>query len=164
MELVIARKRTKIVLSSIIEKSILLVFSKVDFSTTVEMTKRSSFCVSTILTIIVLISINPIKHIHAQNSQSTNYYGDYLGKKLPGLIAEEFDSGQLTGDKQSFNFSFSPDGSELFFSYYHKLTEERPYPEYEIKYMKRVDNVWHGPETAFFSGTNSDVDITFSPL
>jgi Tol biopolymer transport system component len=66
------------------------------------------------------------------------------------------------GDKFSFNVSFSPDGNELFFSYY-KGTKENPHPEYEIKYFKQVDGRWYGPETAFFSGKYSDVDVTFSP-
>ncbi len=29
--------------------------------------------------------------------------------------------------------------------------------------MKRTNNIWSGPETAFFSGKYSDCDITFSP-
>ncbi len=88
--------------------------------------------------------------------------GDYLGKKPPGLIPQKFDTGQLTGDSHSFNYSFSPDGNELFFSHY-KGTKEKPEPEYEIKYMKRINNIWYGPETAFFSGKYSDCDITYSP-
>ena len=88
--------------------------------------------------------------------------GSYLGQKPPGLKAKKFNNGVLVGDKFSFNVSFSPDLKELFFSYY-KATEERPHPEYEIKTFKQVDGIWHGPETASFSGTYSDVDITFSP-
>jgi dipeptidyl aminopeptidase/acylaminoacyl peptidase len=92
----------------------------------------------------------------------TEYRGKYLGQKPPGLKAEKFNKGVLVGDKFSFNVSFSPDGNELFFSYY-KSTEEQPHPEYEIKTFKQVNNIWYGPETAFFSGTYSDVDVTFSP-
>ena len=94
------------------------------------------------------------------NAQNT-FEGDYLGKKLPGLTRELFDQGEV-GGKMAFNFSFSPDGQELFFSY-RKGTEENPYPWYEIKYMKQIDGVWSKAKTAFFSGKNSDVDITFSP-
>jgi len=114
------------------------------------------------LTASVLMSAIIFQNINAQDSQTKNYSGDYLGKKPPGLIAEEFDSGQLTGDINSFNFSFSPDGNELFFSC-NKGTEENPHAGYEIKYMKRIKNVWSATETAFFSGTYSDVDIIFSP-
>ena len=88
--------------------------------------------------------------------------GPYLGQKPPGHKAIKFNDGVLVGDKHSFNVSFSPDDRELFFSYY-KGTPERPHPEYEIKYFKRVNDDWFGPETAFFSGKYSDVDITFSP-
>lgn len=100
--------------------------------------------------------------LHAQDKQTEIFKGDYLGKRPPGIIAEEFDSGRITGDMKSFNFSFSPDGDELFFSY-NKSTEENPHAGYEIKNMKRTDNIWSAPETAFFSGKHSDVDITFSP-
>ena len=97
-------------------------------------------------------------HCQAQET----YKGDYLGKTPPGVIAKEFDSGQITGDLKSFNFSFTPDGNELYFSYI-KATEEKPYPRYEIKCMKRINNVWTTPKTAFFSGTYNDVDVTISP-
>ena len=110
----------------------------------------------------MLMCLSLINNLYAQDMQATAFKGDYLGKKPPGVIAEEFDSGQITGDMNSFNFSFSPDGTELFFSYI-KSTEDNPDAGYEIKYMKRTDNIWSAPETAFFSGTYSDVDITFSP-
>ncbi|WP_073176536.1 TolB family protein [Flagellimonas flava] len=91
---------------------------------------------------------------------------DYLGQKPPGLRAELFHSGRLVehpkGEKRSFNLAFSPDGKELFFSYY-KATEEEPDPTYEIKTFKRINDKWVGPKTASFSGKYSDVDINFSP-
>jgi tetratricopeptide (TPR) repeat protein len=97
------------------------------------------------------------------NSRNTSEYkGEYLGQKPPGLQAVQFNNGVLVGDKRSFNVSFSPDGDKLFFSY-NKSTPERRHPEYEIKYFKQVDGMWHGPEVAFFSGQYSDVDVTFSP-
>jgi Tol biopolymer transport system component len=88
--------------------------------------------------------------------------GDYLGQEPPGTTAVKFNGGVLVGDRNSFNVSFSPDGQELFFSHYIG-TPERPEPEYEVRHYKRVGEVWHGPEVAFFSGTYSDVDVTFSP-
>lgn len=92
----------------------------------------------------------------------TIFQGDYLGKTPPGLKPEIFDSGKITGDMNLFNISFSPDGKELFFSYHHSA-QNHPGPTYEIRHFKRVDNIWHGPKIAFFSGTHSDVDITFFP-
>ena len=90
----------------------------------------------------------------------------YLGQTPPGLTAKLFYSGDFVknvkGEKRSFNVAFSPDGTEMFFSYY-KGTEEKPHPEYEIKTFKLINNEWVGPKTASFSGTYSDVDINFSP-
>lgn len=99
---------------------------------------------------------------NAGDVQWPSLKGPFLGKKTPGEIPQIFDSGKLTGDLRLFNLSFSPDGSELFFSYY-KGTEKKPEPGYEIRHMQRVHNIWQPPETAFFSGTFSDCDITFSP-
>jgi tetratricopeptide (TPR) repeat protein len=97
------------------------------------------------------------------NSKSpSEYKGEYLGQKPPGLNAEKFNHGVLVGDKRSFNVSFTPDGKELFFSY-NKSTPLRRHPEYEIRYFQQVDDIWHGPEVAFFSGKYSDVDVTISP-
>ncbi len=113
---------------------------------------------------VLALLVNPLSFNTSQAAESevTTFTGDYLGKKLPGLIAEEFDSGQITGDTKSFNFSFSPDGNELFFSY-SKTVEDQPDVVYEIRQMKRINNVWSAPQTAPFSGVHSDVDITFSP-
>jgi len=114
------------------------------------------------LVLLHITMVGMVGTLYAQDQTSGVIKGDYLGKKPPGKIAKEFDSGQITGDKKSFNFSFSPDGNELFFSY-NKSTEEYPNAGYEIKYMKSTNNNRSAPETAFFSGTYSDVDITFSP-
>ncbi len=92
--------------------------------------------------------------------------GDYFGEEPPGLEARIFAGGELTpdplGEKNSFNLAFSPDGQEMFFSYY-KGTEEHPEPAYEIKTFKKRGDRWVGPTTAAFAGEYSDVDITFSP-
>ncbi|RDY61720.1 TolB family protein [Flagellimonas nanhaiensis] len=90
----------------------------------------------------------------------------YFGQEPPGLKAELFHGGALVkhpnGEKRSFNISFSPDGKEMFFSYY-KATQEKPNPTYEIKTFKLVDNECIGPKTAAFSGYHSDVDINYTP-
>ncbi len=114
------------------------------------------------LVLALLINSISFNTQQATESEIVIFSGDYLGKKLPGLTAEEFDSGQITGDTKSFNFSFSPDGNELFFSY-NKSDKIHPDAGYEIKQMKRINNVWSTPQTAPFSGIHSDVDITFSP-
>lgn len=93
--------------------------------------------------------------------------GPYLDQTPPiGRTARPFHGGKLVehpaGEKRSFNLAFSPDGKELFFSYF-KGTEEVPHPEYEIKTFKKESGVWRGPSTADFSGQFSDVDINFSP-
>ena len=108
-----------------------------------------------------LITLASVFHTSAQNDKV-----DYFGQKPPGLKAELFNGGVLTenpkGEKRSFNVAFSPDGKEMFFSYY-KATEEKPVPTYEIKTFRLINGKWIGPETASFSGQYSDVDINFSP-
>ncbi|MCP4897682.1 MAG: hypothetical protein GY906_11980 [bacterium] len=98
----------------------------------------------------------------AQTQESPRLKGEYFGQEPPGEIAVKFNNGVLVGDRYSFNISFSPDGQEMFFSYY-KSRPENPKPAYEIKTYTQVSGVWEGPVTAFFSGVYSDVDITFSP-
>lgn len=87
--------------------------------------------------------------------------GEYLGQQPPGRTAVRFDPG-IFDHKRHFNLSFSSGGTELFLSFY-KSTAEHPHPEYEIQRLRKIDGVWHGPEVADFSGTYSDVDVTFSP-
>ncbi len=62
---------------------------------------------------------------YSEDKKVLKFVGDYLGKVIPGLIPQKFDTGQLTGDSHSFNFSFSPDGNELFFSYYRGPNEKK---------------------------------------
>lgn len=115
-----------------------------------------------------VISLLLIIFTSSFKSAQTNIDPDelYLGETPPGNEAELFRDGFLVehplGHKRSFNLAFSPMGDELFFSYY-KGTEEKPHPEYEIKTFKFIDGKWGGPTTAPFSGTYSDVDISFSP-
>jgi len=90
------------------------------------------------------------------------FVGDYLGRTPPGLVAEVFDEGELTGDTRLFNIAFSPANDEFFFSY-NKGTPEGTGPDYEIRHMTRVGDEWSEPETAWFSGIYSDCDLTFSP-
>ncbi len=108
-----------------------------------------------------LALITALCSLHSQ--EKTN---NYLGQKPPGLKAELFSDGELVihpkGERRSFNVSFSPDGKEMFFSYY-KATKEKPEPTYEIKTFKQINDEWIGPKTASFSGKYSDVDINFSP-
>lgn len=68
----------------------------------------------TFLTILLVQIVGYSQVETSQDSICSIFKGQYLGKEPPGLIAKEFDSGQLT-DMKSFNFSFSPDGKELFF-------------------------------------------------
>ncbi len=108
------------------------------------------------------IILNQSNNLYSQTDNSLKY----LGQKPPGLTAELFYGGDFVntekGKKRCFNVAFSPDGKEMFFSYY-KGTEKKPHPEYEIKTFKLVNNTWTGPETASFSGKFSDCDINFSP-
>lgn len=125
------------------------------------MKKRSKKCV---LLFTIMASLSFLSQSGDLYSRSHNL--KYLGETPPGLTAKRFRGGVLVphkkGEKRSFNVAFSPDGKEMFFSYY-KGTRSKPHPEYEIKTFKLIDNVWIGPKTASFSGRFSDVDINFSP-
>jgi Tol biopolymer transport system component len=122
--------------------------------------KKMGHCFFTI--IVMFGACNHANTLLCQSEAVPQFKGRYLGQEPPGRTASKFNEGVLVGDKRSFNVSFSPDGNELFFSY-NKATPERRHPTYEIKRFERAGDVWHGPETAFFSGTHSDVDVTFSP-
>lgn len=90
----------------------------------------------------------------------------FAGQKVPDTTARKLELHKFFDDEEnrrrSFNLAFSPDGTELFFSYI-KRTEENPEPAYEIKTMKFIDGEWTYPETAHFSGKYSDVDVYYSP-
>jgi len=109
---------------------------------------------------ILLISVSLISALSQAKIEK------YLGQIPPGDTAKQFNAGDYfeneNNRKRSFNFAFSPDGKEVFFSYY-KGTKEKPEPEYEIKTFKFVNNKWTEPKTASFSGKFWDVDINFSP-
>ena len=124
---------------------------KIEFSKT----PIVKFCIFFVLVFILNFSL-------FNNTKKIEFKGAYLGKTPPGLIPRKFDSGQLSGDLRVFDFSFSPDGNEFFFCQ-NIRTKEKPYPAHVIRHMKRVNNIWEGPETAFFSGKFDDFDHTFSP-
>jgi len=90
----------------------------------------------------------------------------FLGKPPSGSNAIKLNISKFFNDednlRRSFNFSFSPDGKELFFSYI-KRTKEQPDPAYEVKSMKYIDGEWSWLQTAHFSGIYSDVDVYFHP-
>jgi len=112
----------------------------------------------TALSILILLLVQCSVYSQEKNN--------YLGQITPDLTAKLFFDGDFVknenGENRSFNIAFSPDGKEMFFSYY-KGTKEKPHPEYEIKTFKFTNNKWIGPKTASFSGIFSDVDINFSP-
>lgn len=74
----------------------------------------------------------------SQSENALKFKGKYLGQKKSGIKAVKFNEGMLTGDKNSFNVSLSPDMKELFFPH-NRGNSERPYPEYEIRHFKQVD-------------------------
>jgi Tol biopolymer transport system component len=125
-----------------------------------------NYCVLSTIIFTIFCFLNENSNIYSQSKNTSEFKGEYFGQSPPERTAKLFCGGELVehenGEKRSFNVAFSPDGKELFFSYY-KGTKEQPHPEYEIKTFKMIDNVWIGPQTASFSGQFSDVDINFSP-
>lgn len=90
---------------------------------------------------------------------------EYYGQNAPGCKAKELLINDFFKEednrKRSFNFAFSPDGKELFFSFVKERTPEGTF--YEIKTSKFIENKWTKPVTASFSGKYWDVDINYSP-
>lgn len=90
----------------------------------------------------------------------------YLGQTPPGNEPVLLDLSKYLSEeeilKKTFNFSFSPDGEELFFSYVVNRSKENG-TLYTIKHMRFDGNKWNAPETASFAGDFWNVDINFSP-
>jgi len=112
-------------------------------------------------TLIVIILIQSF--LLAQNNDEL-----YLGQIPPKNIAIPFHLGDFLdteyNSRRSFNFTFSPDGKEMFFSYI-KTFDDSPNPEftYQIKTSEYKNNEWTLPKLALFSYSEWNVDINFSP-
>jgi Tol biopolymer transport system component len=90
----------------------------------------------------------------------------YLGQTPPDSVAKLLIINDYFENednrKRSFNFAFSPDGNEMFFSYVKSRSKEEG-SIYQIKTFKYENNEWKGPEIASFSSNMSDVDINYTP-
>lgn len=110
------------------------------------------------LFILIVICCYFVK-VNAQNNEV------YFGQKVPGMKAEKLTVLKFLEKeefkKRCFNFAFSPEGDELFFSYVKERTKEGTL--YEIKTCTFENGVWIEPRTADFSGKYWDVDINYSP-
>ncbi len=116
-----------------------------------------------ILLILFIIGFSIWRYSNGENEKNRFpvLKGPYLGQKPPSKKAVKFARGILAIDDLGFNTAFSPDGNELFFTYIKRKTEENF--QYVIKHSIRENNIWHGPEVAFFSGVYDDADVTFTP-
>jgi hypothetical protein len=107
-----------------------------------------------------LFCLNAAPHV-LQSENAPKFKGKYLGQKKPGIKAVKFIEGMLTGDKNSFIVSFSPDMKVLFFPH-NRGNSERPYPEYEIRHFIQVD----GKQLFFTSDRlhpkTADMDIYYT--
>jgi hypothetical protein len=80
----------------------------------------------------------------AQQSEFPKLTGPYLGQKTPGITPEKFAPGIVSTEAHEYACSFSPDGSELYFTRDNKVT-----------FTRLVDGVWTEPRVVPFSGNFS---------
>ena len=71
------------------------------------------------------------------------YEGPYLGQKPPGRTPQVFAPGFVSSDEHEFAPSFSPDGTEFYFS-----RGVGPYRKKSVMVTRLVDGVWTRPEKA----------------
>jgi hypothetical protein len=84
----------------------------------------------------------------------------YLGQKPPGMTPEKFAPGIIsTENAWEAAISFSPDLSELFFSYRASIEGM----ENRIMHMKMVNNVWTKPEPASFGQDITEYEAFITP-
>jgi hypothetical protein len=87
----------------------------------------------------------------------TRYSGPYFGQSEPGNIPQVFVSGFIsTTDDDEYSCTFSPDGTEFYFS---KSTEASN----RIWYSKIVNNEWTEPAEAPFIQSLWTIEPNFSP-
>ena len=85
--------------------------------------------------------------------------GPYLGQKPPGITPEVFAPGIISTEKFEFGATFSPDGTELFFT---------RRPDYEgsanrIYYSRMVNGLWTKPAFATFATENFEFLPVITP-
>jgi Tol biopolymer transport system component len=83
----------------------------------------------------------------SQQSDSPKLTGPYIGQTTPGTTPEKFAPGIVSTEAHEYACSFSPDGSEFYFT-----------RNNSVNFTKLVDGVWTEPKVVSFSG-----DFSFEP-
>lgn len=86
--------------------------------------------------------------------------GKYLGQKTPGLIPEVFAPGIITTDGGEFGGTFSPGGSEYYFT---RSGGEKRLKTNTILVTKLEKGQWTEPDVAGFSGKYFDFEPFITP-
>jgi hypothetical protein len=81
---------------------------------------------------------------HAQNNESPKLTGPYLGQIPPGATPIKFAPGFISTEAHEYACSFSPDGSEFYFTRQNK-----------VMFTQLVDGVWTEPKATTFAGNFS---------
>lgn len=86
--------------------------------------------------------------------------GKYLGQERPGLTPEVFAPGIVTTDGGEFAGTFSPDGSEFYFT---RSGGEKKLKTNTIMVTKLENGQWTEPNIAPFSGKHFDFEPFITP-
>jgi Tol biopolymer transport system component len=110
--------------------------------------------VSIFMLFIALFSI----FAQGKESDSSNLSGLYLGQKIPGLIPEIFAPGLISTEANTdFSSSFSPDGTEFFF------TRRKPKGVNQLYYSKMRNNMWSTLSKVSFVNHYHTSEASISP-
>ena len=82
--------------------------------------------------------------INAQHSEFSVLTGPYLGQTTPGITPIKFAAGIISTEAHEYACSFSPDGSEFYFTRQNK-----------VMFTRLVDSVWMEPIATSFAGNFS---------
>ncbi len=96
------------------------------------------------LILIDFLLLTAVFYVSAQQDEFPKLTGSYLGQTPPGNTPVKFAPGIISTEAHEYACSFSPDGSEFYFTRQNK-----------VMFTKLVDGVWTEPEVTSFAGNFS---------